>query len=619
MRGLSRSIGTLARPLAMVLGARQRVALASVGLLIALCWPSRPVARADEGWAIKSFDAQIAVEPDGALRVVETLFVDFGTLSKHGIYRDIPVVYDYDEKTNRVYDLSVESVTDANGRAHKYEVDREGSYLRIKIGDPDVTVSGPQSYRIAYRVRHALNGFADHDELFWNANGQWPVRTERVVATVALPGDGLQRVACYQGAVGSRQPCRSSSTSRGATFESTGTLPEGEQLTIVVGMRKGLVPEPQPKLVAKPRELAEFFEATPPALAGALLALVVVVGGLAWSWWRFGRDQRYTTLYYLSDNPSEETRPIFSSDPIVVEYEPPERLRPAQLGLILDESADTLDVTATIVDLAVRGYLHITEVPRGGLLGGILDGHDWELTRTDKDAGDLLGYEQTVLRGLFASGSPVRLSSLKDRFYTYLRDAEKSLYEDAMGRKWFARRPDRARAFWVVVGALGMALGAGLIVALGSLLGAGLVAVPVLLGGALLMVMAHWMPKRTARGREVLRRTLGFRQYVATAETDRQRFNEQQNLFAEYLPYAIVFRCVDKWARAFQDLDTTPATRSWYTGASYLGAADFSRGLQGFSSAVSSTIVSTPGGSGGSGFSSGGAGGGGGGGGGGSW
>ncbi len=49
--------------------------------------------------------------------------------------------------------------------------------------------------------------------------------------------------------------------------------------------------------------------------------------------------------------------PLFASDPIAVEFEPPDKLKPAQIGLLLDERADTLDVTATIVELAVRGYL----------------------------------------------------------------------------------------------------------------------------------------------------------------------------------------------------------------------------------------------------------------------
>ena len=129
------------------------------------------------------------------------------------------------------------------------------------------------------------------------------------------------------------------------------------------------------------------------------------------------------------------------------------------------------------------------------------------------------------------------------------------------------------------------------------------------------------MPKRTAKGSEMLRRVLGFRLYVDTAETRRQEVNEQANIFAEYLPYAIVFRCVDQWAKAFEGLDLKEATSGWYVGnnlASF-SAADMSRDLSSFSSQISSAIASTPGGSGSSGFSGGSSGGGGGGGGGGSW
>ena len=52
-------------------------------------------------------------------------------------------------------------------------------------------------------------------------------------------------------------------------------------------------------------------------------------------------------------------------------------LRPGQVGTLLDERADTLDVSATIVDLAVRGYLHIEELPREHWFAVA----DWKLTR----------------------------------------------------------------------------------------------------------------------------------------------------------------------------------------------------------------------------------------------
>ena len=127
------------------------------------------------------------------------------------------------------------------------------------------------------------------------------------------------------------------------------------------------------------------------------------------------------------------------------------------------------------------------------------------------------------------------------------------------------------------------------------------------------------MPRRTARGTQMLRRTLGFFRYIRTAEVPQQAFAERALLFTEYLPYAIAFKCVDRWARAFSDVDLHQATAGWYGGSSGFNAAAFSSSVGAFSSSVSSTIASTPGGRGGSGFGGGSSGGGGGGGGGGGW
>ncbi|MER3405687.1 MAG: hypothetical protein C4289_11455 [Chloroflexota bacterium] len=353
------------------------------------------------------------------------------------------------------------------------------------------------------------------------------------------------------------------------------------------------MPEPRPDLVARPRPFTRYFDLTPVTIGGSLMVLAVVTGALVWSWWTFGRDRRYTTLYYLSDNPSEETRPLLASDPIVVEFTPPEEIRPAQIGVLLDERADTLDCTATIVELAVRGYLKISELAADGIIERLFNKKDWLLTRTDKDDRDLLPYERILLQGLFEEGSPVKLSELKNEFYTHLYKAQESLYRDVVQRGWFPHRPDRVRLVWAVLGLLAAALGVLVSFGLGARYGAALIGAPVVLGGLLLTILSPWMPHRTALGQEMLRRALGFRQYIATAEKDRQKFNEQQNLFSEYLPYAIVFRCVDKWARAFAGIDTVAATSSWYTGHGSFTPSEFSRQLNGFASDVSSVIAST--------------------------
>ena len=151
-------------------------------------------------------------------------------------------------------------------------------------------------------------------------------------------------------------------------------------------------------------------------------------------------------------------------------------------------------------------------------------------------------------------------------------------------------------------------------------LGAGVVGLAAIVPAVALLGVASRMPRKTSTGAELLRRTLGFRHYMEIAETERQRFAERENIFSEYLPYAIVFGSVEKWARAFKDIDVTKQTASWYTGSTLgaFSANDLSNNLSSFSNQVSSAIAATPGGSGGSGFG-GGSGGGGGGGGGGSW
>lgn len=602
----------------MTLRVLRTVAVLLAVLLPALAGPAPGPLAADEGWLIQSFDAQIDVEEGGDLDIVETISVDFGAQQKHGIFRDIPVVYDFDARNVRVYDVDVVSVNDLQGAAHRFTTARiEGGIFRIQIGDPNRTISGRVSYIIHYRVAGALNGFPEHDELYWNATGTWPVTTTQAGVTVRLPGSGVQRVDCFQGSTGSTDTCLANRGTNGATFRTARPLGERHQLTVVVGFDKGLVASPLPRLERRPPGVLDLFTATPATLAGATLVGVLALLALIWAWWTNGRDRRYTSIYYLSDNPAEETRPLLAGDPIVVEFEPPEQLRPGQAGLLLDERADTLDATATIVDLAVRGYLRIIEEKKEGLLG--FSSTTWRFERTDNPAGDLLPYEARLLIGLFAAGDQVTLDQLKQKYYTHLAAGVGLLYQDARDRGWFPDRPDRIRTRWVWTG-LGVALVAGaLSYTLGTLLGAGLVTAPLVAAGGLLAAGATWMPRRTAAGSELLRRVLGFRNYVAAAETHRQAFNEQRNIFASYLPYAMVFGCVDKWAKALESLDLPPQEQGWYVGSTPFHGVAFSNSMRGMASEFSSAITSTPGGSGGSGFSGGSAGGGGGGGGGGSW
>jgi len=177
---------------------------AVVAVLVAMAVPARA---ADTGWTIDQFRADIAIRPDGSLAILESIDVDFDGLQKHGIFRDIPTRYQYDDTHDRLYRLAVQSVTDASGHAVTYQV-TAGDVTEIKVGDPGRTVSGKQSYRIRYTVAGALNSFADHDELYWNVNGdRWGVPTKLAIASVTAPAGAIQRVTCFQGPTGSTESC----------------------------------------------------------------------------------------------------------------------------------------------------------------------------------------------------------------------------------------------------------------------------------------------------------------------------------------------------------------------------------------------------------------------------
>jgi uncharacterized membrane protein len=604
--------------------------------------PRENAQRTAEGWSILSFNIAYRVREDGLLEVTEDIHVDFFELQKRGIFRDlydrIPCaeaiqgaeqpVYPCPVSHDRVYRIEVAGVTDFSGNPHPYSVeDAEGTGVhasRIRIGDADVFISGQQEYRIQYTVEGALDAYADHDELYWDATGNlWPVVMEEVNVSLELPAGADLRVTCYQGASFSNALCQSTVEGDRAAYSATRELFQGEELTIVAGWQKGVVEVPPPILRDRP-SIDDYFELDAVEFGGAGLLGLAGIGTVAGLWWAKGRDRRYTSIYYLTDDPASETRPVFGDDDdVVVEYTPPNDLRPAQMGLILDERADTLDVTATIVDLAVRGYIHITEIPKEGWFGST----DWKLTKL-KDADDgVMKYERTLLNGLFAAGDEVEMSDLKNRFYTKLDSVKDQLYDDGMQQQWFPVRPGTAKGMWLGAG-IGMIV-LGVLICVGSAfaLGRGLLGVGVVIAGIVMLFVSQGMSRRTPAGSEALRRVLGFRQYVATAETRIQDFNEQQNIlnaFAKYLPYAIVFGCVDKWANAFKGLENEAqaSTAGWYSGLGPFQVAAFSSGLRGFSSSVSSTLASSPSssGSGGSGFSGGGgSGGGGGGGGGGSW
>ncbi|HVM55417.1 MAG TPA: DUF2207 domain-containing protein, partial [Acidimicrobiales bacterium] len=516
---------------------------------------------------INRYDVVTTIEPDGDLLIVETIVYDFGGNQRRGIFRDIPTRLRYDNTHDRVYRLRDVAVSSPTAPAQVQREDGPGGTTRLRIGDPDRFITGPHEYRIAYRIEGGLNGFEGHVELYWNAIGaDWAAPIADASVTVHAPAT-IRAVACFTGPQGSSLPCESSGhEGRTATFAQRVLAPY-EALTFVVALPLGSVTSTEPILEER-WSAARAFSATPATLglAGGLLGLVIAgVGVLAW---KVGRDRQAVgsavDVAFAQRDDDHERVPLFGRDDHPVQVEPPDGLRPGQVGTLIDERANPLDVTATIIDLAVRGYLRIEEIPKSGWFSKA----DWRLVRLKKPDDALLKYERLLLNGLFQGrGDEVELSDLKEKFAKRLAKVQAALYEDALDRHWFRHSPQTTRAQWIGIGIAVAVVGVGLTVLAAATTTLGLVPIPIVIGGVLLIALSGRMPYRTAAGTGALVRTLGFKRFIDDSERDRARFAEQQHLFSEYLPYAVVFGATEKWAKAFAGLDgALPDQSSWYVG-----------------------------------------------------
>ena len=601
--------------------------LAAASALLA-AGPARSVTDQDEH--IASYDVQLDIRADGSLAVRESIGYDFGLDRRHGILRTIPVRVPFDNDYDRIYEIDDFRVTSATGAPANVERSEGGGIASYRIGDPDTTITGLHAYTVEYVVRGALNAFEEHDELYWNAIGSdWDVRIERPSVTVRAPA-AITAQACFAGPAGSSLPCEALGRGEGADAATmTAGHPAGlaayHALTVVVGLEKGAVTSTGPVLEER-WTLRRTLTPTP--LTGSLAALVLLPGLAAVGWLvgTRGRDRRYAGLTPGIVDPTsaaaDEPVPLVGAGAVAVRFTPPEGLRPGQVGTLLDEQANLLDVTATIVDLAVCGHLRIEELPRRGWFSS----RDWRLVRLAGGQGELRPYEQLLYDGLFETGDEVLLSSLKKQFVARLQKVQSALYDEVAGAGWFRGRPDKVRGLWQAGGFV-LAFGGGwLTFALSRQLHWAPVGIAVMLVGVALFILGRQMPARTARGSAVLAQARGFREYIRTAEAEQLRFEEGQDVFSRYLPFAVVFGEAKRWVRVFGPLAAASAGTgavgpTWYAGPDGWDADNFGDSLDGFTTSAAGTLsASTTSSSGGSGFGGGGSsGGGGGGGGGGSW
>ena len=553
----------------------------------ALWGAAQPGAASARELKIRNFSAEILVRPDATIGVTETIEVQF-IGSWRGLYRTVPVQYFTPQGFNYTLRVKLESATDDAGRALKVESSRERHYLKWRIyvdGANDVV----RRITIHYNVRNGLKFFDDHDELYWNVTGdEWDVPIARASAQILLPLNATGvRALDFTGAYGSRaRDAEVTVSDRRVDVDMRRPLAFHEGLTVVVGWDKGAVRAP----TAGDRVML-FLESNWP-----LLVPVVVFAFMFWLWYTRGRDPR--------------------TGPIAVQYAPPDGLTPAEVGTLIDDDAGMRDITATLVDLAVRGYLVIEEQKRDHLLG-LFSANEYifHLKIPQRQWATLKPHEQSLLGAIFEYGSnqDVSLESLQNRFYTHLPGIKNAIFGALLDRGYFGRRPDTVRSGYV-----GAAVVAGvLLFAIGHWfsLRMGMAAAPFYIAAvisALIVVAFGWhMPVRTTSGVKALAGVLGFENFLSHVEADRlERLPHTPETFEKFLPFAMALGVEKKWVSAFENIYSQPP--NWYQGGSFSGGfrpMGFVNGLNGMTARVGTVMASAPRSSGGSGFGGGGGGG----------
>lgn len=602
------------------------------------------------GEGIQRFSVEAAVNDDGSIDVTETIVYDFASRQAHGIERYVttsgvwtgePPEGEEDGDYIRRTPISNIEVRSTTGAPDRFEVfDEEDYNTRIRVGDPNRTISGEQTYVVSYRLGGVINEFDEHDELYYNVTGNgWAVPMADVSLVVEFPGEP-NRVACYAGRFESRLSCDSITIDGNTAVANQARLHSNEGLTVVVAVPKGVLGDPMGSAVfERKRTLGDAFATDAPHLVVTGLALVAGMGGVAMLGYRKGRDRHFLgdqiDYVFGEEGQDEAPRKLFSKQHHTVEFVPPGNIRPGHMGTLWDEEAHHLDVSAMIVDLAVRGYLRIDEIaPQSkGFLGFGGDSGDYQLVLLKPvHSPELLPAEQLMLESLFAGDKDaVLLSDLKTKFADRLKLIQSRLYDDVVEAGWFPTRPDRVREIYLGLGVFVLIAGGLLTWLAGWFSSWGLPALVVPLIGIVLIVSAKYFPHRTAKGSAMLSRVRGFKELFDAGESERMAYAEKHNVFAQYLPYAIVFGATERWAKTFQDLGLTPQQMGlgvWYTSPYAYDPIRFAWAMNSFTThstgslaaAAPSAASSGSGGwSGGSGFSGGFSGGGFGGGGGGSW
>jgi uncharacterized protein (TIGR04222 family) len=500
--------------------------VAALALAFLVLTPASPAQAKD--WSITALDSTMDIQKNGDVIIDEKV-----TFAFEGSYtyvaRDIPTGELNGLKDLRVYDQNGNEMPKGETSGPYSTEDSGGKkYVIVHFDLTDTSYT----WTFHYKAVDEIMFFDPGDELRWHVfDAETPVPIGSVRTTVKVPADVAQDKMSMAVQTGyGVQYTTSTPDTRTMVYEAT-DIPAYTQFWIVSGFPKGVV-----KYTWTARRIGAFIVPK----VGFVLPVLFFLGMLL-IWRRHGRD-----------DPSKAYATYVS--------EPPSTLCPALAGALIDEKVDTKEVIATIVDLARRGYIEMTDKPREGTFGK----GETIFTRT-KSLDDLEGFDKKVADSLFDGKHPDQVTSkqLKNHFYTHVGPIVTQIYEGLVKAGLYSASPKAVRGRWIGYGFL-VAVILGALTVIFALLDVG--GWGYFLFGSIISVIIVWcfspfMPQRTPAGSQEVRRWQSFRNYLR----DLTRFQDMESAkdqFEKYLAYAIAFGVEKEWVRRFEGLNAPPPV--WY-------------------------------------------------------
>lgn len=561
-----------------------------------LCF-SMPSVHAQEAFTINRFDVVLDVKENGEIYVKQTLQVQFDE-PRHGLYFDIPTVYDMDWNidgniVSKRYQFPVSDIVVGNDMP--YEVEEQSKGKRIIIGDEDVLVEGVQTYQISYVMTTKDLGLGGRQMLYQNLiSPKWDTTIETANFEIRMPKIfDLSAIQFHIGEYGDVSDGKLEGfkydTQNTTIFANlTAPLKNYEGVTIYLELPDNYFEYPKP------------FDWTWVIAFGCIAISIATI-----------------VIFFL-----------YGKDGLIiksVQFTVPAGLTCAAVSYIVDGHVNQKDVVTLLIEWANRGYLMIQEVDQKAM----------RLIKL-RDMGDECKlYERRLFNALFHDSNDVYTDSLGDKFYenidTVIHDLTKyyskkdnrvfvksSLFLQILGlivaglptfggvyytiynvvyeADWgflggmaflmldilcivllyyaVSSRYSMKRSKFIALSIFSLIVGALVIAAYHAVFiffdGNGVVLYSTLGLSITLLWSALFMDKRTDKGNEWLGQILGLKDFIEVAEKEQleELVHENPQYFYDVLPYAYVLGISDVWAKKFADIVMDNAT--WYQSEKHL-------------------------------------------------